>query len=103
MTIEAPGRIATDGEEIRPFDEEIFTKRLESLVKQKPDAITVSLLNSFANSSQYVHFSKCISQNRSCGGDSLLMLSIASRMSSKSSRKSCQILQSHCPQKFSRN
>ena len=52
MTIEAPGRIATDGQEIRKFDEAVFTKRLESLVWQKPDAITVSLLNSFANAAQ---------------------------------------------------
>ncbi len=52
MTIEAPGRIATDGEVIRKFNAELFTERLQSLVVQKPDAITVSLMNSFANTIQ---------------------------------------------------
>ncbi|KAF8207605.1 5-oxoprolinase [Mycena galopus ATCC 62051] len=42
-TIEAPGRMATDGTEVRPFD-------AASLVIQKPEAITVSLMNSFSNS-----------------------------------------------------
>jgi 5-oxoprolinase (ATP-hydrolysing) len=54
MTIEAPGRIATDGEEIREFNIELFAERLQSLVIQKPDAITVSLMNSFANTTQYI-------------------------------------------------
>ncbi|KAJ7227050.1 5-oxoprolinase [Mycena pura] len=49
-TIEAPGRIATDGTEVRPFDAALFTERLQSLVIQKPEAITVSLINAFANS-----------------------------------------------------
>ncbi|KAJ6494693.1 5-oxoprolinase [Mycena vitilis] len=48
-TIEAPGRMATDGTEVRPFDEVLFTQRLQSLVIQKPEAITVSLINSFSN------------------------------------------------------
>lgn len=56
MTIEAPGRIATDGEVIREFNAELFTERLQSLVIQKPDAITVSLLNSFSNTKQSVFF-----------------------------------------------
>jgi N-methylhydantoinase A/oxoprolinase/acetone carboxylase beta subunit len=51
-TIEAPGRMATDGTEVRPFDVALFTERLQSLVVQKPEAITVSLMNSFANPSQ---------------------------------------------------
>ncbi|KAK7033013.1 putative hydantoin utilization protein [Favolaschia claudopus] len=50
-TIEAPGRIATDGTEVRPFDAEVFKQRLQPLLLQKPEAITVSLINSFANSS----------------------------------------------------
>ncbi|KAL6719727.1 hypothetical protein ACLMJK_001648 [Lecanora helva] len=49
LTIEAPGRLASDGTEIRKFDEAEFRKRLEAIVKQRPDAITVSLLNSFAS------------------------------------------------------
>lgn len=49
LTIEAPGRLATDGTEVRQFDEEVFVERLQSIVKQKPDSITISLINSFAN------------------------------------------------------
>ncbi|KAJ7650399.1 5-oxoprolinase [Roridomyces roridus] len=50
MTIEAPGRIATDGGEVRPFNAELFTQRLrQSLVPQKPESICVCLANSFAN------------------------------------------------------
>jgi 5-oxoprolinase (ATP-hydrolysing) len=51
-TIEAPGRMATDGTEVRPFDADVFAQRLQTLVVQKPEAITVSLMNSFANPSQ---------------------------------------------------
>ncbi|KAJ7903671.1 5-oxoprolinase [Mycena olivaceomarginata] len=50
-TIEAPGRMATDGTEVRPFDADVFAQRLQTLVVQKPEAITVSLMNSFANPS----------------------------------------------------
>lgn len=49
LTVEAPGRLATDGAEIRTFDEEVLEKRLESVVAQKPDSVTISLINSFAN------------------------------------------------------
>ncbi|KAF7327797.1 putative hydantoin utilization protein [Mycena kentingensis (nom. inval.)] len=49
MTIEAPGRMSTDGNEVRPFDAEVFKERLKALVGQKPEAITVSLINAFAN------------------------------------------------------
>ncbi|KAJ7127119.1 Hydantoinase/oxoprolinase-domain-containing protein [Mycena epipterygia] len=48
-TIEAPGRMSTDGTEVRPFDAALFAERLQSLVIQKPETITVSLMNSFAN------------------------------------------------------
>ncbi|KAI9735145.1 MAG: hypothetical protein M1834_001733 [Cirrosporium novae-zelandiae] len=51
LTVEAPGRIGSDGVEVRPFDADVFTKRLEAIISAKPEAITVSLLNSFANSS----------------------------------------------------
>ncbi|KAJ7178558.1 5-oxoprolinase [Mycena crocata] len=50
-TIEAPGRMATDGTEVRPFDAALFAERLQSLVVLKPEAITVSLMNSFSNPS----------------------------------------------------
>jgi len=53
MTVECPGRMAIDGEEIRAFDEKLFKDRLRSITVQKPDAITVSLMNSFANPKQY--------------------------------------------------
>ena len=49
LTIEAPGRLAANGSEVRPFDEDLFRKRLERINKQKPDAVTISLLNSYAN------------------------------------------------------
>ena len=52
MTIEAPGRISTDGKEIYPFDPKAFEERLKRILPYKPDAITVSLLNSFANPTQ---------------------------------------------------
>lgn len=49
MTAEAPGRIATDGSEVYPFDAKAFTERLHRIEPLRPDAITVSLQNSFAN------------------------------------------------------
>jgi len=49
LTVEAPGRVATGGEEVRPFDEKDFRDRLLPLVEQKPDAVTISLINSYAN------------------------------------------------------
>ena len=49
LTVEAPGRLATDGTEIRPFDEVIFEERFRPVAKEKPDAVTISLINSFAN------------------------------------------------------
>ncbi|KAL8940203.1 MAG: hypothetical protein Q9211_002390 [Gyalolechia sp. 1 TL-2023] len=49
LTIEAPGRLASDGSEIRVFDRNLFKERLQTTLKQKPDAVTISLMNSFAN------------------------------------------------------
>ena len=49
LTVEAPGRLATDGTEIRPFNEALFEERFRFVVKEKPDAVTISLINSFAN------------------------------------------------------
>lgn len=49
LTVEAPGRLATDGTEVRTFDEAIFEERFRLIVKEKPDAVTISLINSFAN------------------------------------------------------
>ncbi|KAJ7432905.1 Hydantoinase/oxoprolinase-domain-containing protein [Mycena galericulata] len=51
LTVEAAGRIAIDGSEIRPFDEEGFRGRIQHLKSKKPEAITVSFINSFANNS----------------------------------------------------
>ena len=50
-TVEAPGRLAANGEEVRPFDEVAFTERFRKIVAHKPDAVTISLLNSYANPS----------------------------------------------------
>lgn len=49
FTIEAPGRLANDGTEVRTFDEAIFEDRFRPIAKEKPDAVTISLINSFAN------------------------------------------------------
>lgn len=49
LTVEAPGRLSSDGSVVREFDEKTFKDRLQVLVKHKPDAITISLINSFAN------------------------------------------------------
>lgn len=49
LTVEAPGRLATDGTEVRTFDEKLFETRLGPIVDQEPDSVTISLMNSFAN------------------------------------------------------
>ena len=49
LTIEAPGRLASDGTEVRPFDDDVFAETLKGIVDQKPDSVTISLINSFAN------------------------------------------------------
>ena len=49
LTIETPGRIATDGSEVQEFDEALFRKRLRPLLTQKPHAVTICLINSFSN------------------------------------------------------
>ncbi len=49
LTVEAPGRLSTDGAEVRTFDEKVFEERLGPIVAQKPDSVTISLINSFAN------------------------------------------------------
>ena len=49
LTVEAPGRLSTEGKEIRVFDKEVFKDRLQAIVDSKPDAVTISLINSFAN------------------------------------------------------
>ncbi|KAL8904226.1 MAG: hypothetical protein Q9207_003414 [Kuettlingeria erythrocarpa] len=49
LTVEAPGRLASDGKVVREFDKNVFADRLRVIVEQKPDAVTISLINSFAN------------------------------------------------------
>jgi len=47
-----PGRISSTGEIIRPFDETLLRARLSklrSIPNLKPEAITISLINSFTN------------------------------------------------------
>ncbi|KAJ7770468.1 Hydantoinase/oxoprolinase-domain-containing protein [Mycena metata] len=51
LTIEAAGRIAIDGSEVRPFDDGGFRERIQALKIKGPEAITVSFINSFANNS----------------------------------------------------
>ena len=48
-TVEAPERISIDGDVVRPVDEKVLRERLADLKRQSPEAISVSLLNSFAN------------------------------------------------------
>lgn len=49
LTVEAPGRLATDGTEVRTFDPVTFEERFRPIADEKPDAVTISLINSFAN------------------------------------------------------
>ncbi|KAI4088076.1 MAG: hypothetical protein LQ344_006338 [Seirophora lacunosa] len=49
LTVEAPGRLASNGDVVREFDKDLFLGRLRPIVDQKPDAVTISLINSFAN------------------------------------------------------
>lgn len=49
LTVEAPGRISTDGKVVSEFDRNTFKERLQSIIKCEPDAFTISLINSFAN------------------------------------------------------
>lgn len=51
QTVEVPGRISSSGEIIRPFDAELLRTRLQKLKisATKPESITISLINSFAN------------------------------------------------------
>lgn len=48
-TIEADERVSAKGEVVRGLDEEALRKSLRSLKAQKIEALTVSLINSFAN------------------------------------------------------
>lgn len=49
LTIEAPGRISTNGNEVYEFDKKAFVERLQALQSMEVDAFTVSFLNAFAN------------------------------------------------------
>ena len=49
LVVEAPGRLASDGSVVREFDKGVFAERFRRVAIQKPDAITISLMNSFAN------------------------------------------------------
>lgn len=49
LTVEAPERISVTGEVIRPLDVQKFRANLVDLKRQKPETVTVSLLNSFTN------------------------------------------------------
>ncbi|KAF2500812.1 hypothetical protein BU16DRAFT_479495 [Lophium mytilinum] len=48
-TVGAPERVSIQGEVVKELDREAFRASLADLKKQKPQAISVSLLNSFAN------------------------------------------------------
>lgn len=48
-TVEVSGRMSTFGDEIRPVDEAQVRRALKKLKKQKPEAITICLMNSFVN------------------------------------------------------
>jgi N-methylhydantoinase A len=51
LTVEADERVAADGEIIRPLDEDALRERLEFLKGRGIEALTVCLINSFANGS----------------------------------------------------
>lgn len=67
MTVEVPGRINTKGQVIKPFDAPLLRERLQLLKKHELDAITISLINSFANSAHEVEAMK-IAQEMFPGG-----------------------------------
>ena len=48
-TVEAAERITIGGEVFKELDEKVFRESLADLKRQKPEAISVSLLNSFSN------------------------------------------------------
>lgn len=48
-TVEAVERVTIDGEIFKELDEKVFRESLADLKRQKPEAIAISLLNSFAN------------------------------------------------------
>lgn len=48
-TVDAPERTSITGEILRPVDVEAFRESLGDLKRQRPEAIAVSLLNSFSN------------------------------------------------------
>ncbi|GAA2066885.1 hydantoinase/oxoprolinase family protein [Williamsia deligens] len=49
-TVQVVGRIAADGSEVRPLDEEQCRAQLRGLRESGVEAVTVSLINSYANS-----------------------------------------------------
>ncbi|KAF8496614.1 hypothetical protein JB92DRAFT_3226316 [Gautieria morchelliformis] len=51
MTIEVPGCISTQGHELQAFNEAVLRERLQRLRIHNPEAITISLINSFSNPS----------------------------------------------------
>lgn len=48
-TVECPERVSIKGEIVKKIDRELFKKNLAPLKRQNPEAISVSLLNSFSN------------------------------------------------------
>lgn len=62
MTIEAPGRLASDGSEVRTFDESAFEEKLQKLVGKEFDAVTICLINSFANAAHELAARKVVSK-----------------------------------------
>lgn len=61
-TVEAPERVSIQGEVVRPLDTEAFRASLQDLKHQKPEAIAVSLLNSFANNAHEEAIREIINQ-----------------------------------------
>ena len=49
LTVEAEERVSAQGDIVQPLDEESLRKRLRKLKSQGIEALTVSLINSFAN------------------------------------------------------
>ena len=48
-TVEVPGRMSADGEEVRPLDEDAVRVKLRQLKSQGIEALTVSLINAYTN------------------------------------------------------
>jgi len=61
-TIEVPERIGAKGDEVRPLDEDKAREEIRSLKNRGVEAITISLINSFANPAHEIRLKEIVEQ-----------------------------------------